>query len=711
MYEDQAHPAAETLNLVADPWAFWLILQSRFSGCPRSTTGSQAGSERNQISFLAQRKEDQPRWPDDSTLTEAVKPLGLKVKLSPFYKDSNIATGSIVWDTDRRAADQGADQGSPDELLKKQVTALNLLRDQFHRLKISRPIRPQLRDALAAIRTVKNNDQVEENKRPGGSGVVVGFVDNGCAFAHPNFIKNEDGVYKSRVMRIWDQSCLWEDSEKYQKKAEKWNSVADFGYGLELRVDEYDLRTGQPCSSLNMENDKELTEDQLYAELNHELLENVVMDGMFGPADFTHGTHIMDIAAGANGVAPGAEIVFVQLPQSAIMENTDQASARHILDGVAYIFNYAGNRPAVVNISYNAYTGPHDGSSLLELGLDELLKTPRRAVVISAGNARDVNCHEFRTVPAKHCPDGENDDRQTLFWAVNPHDPTENFIEIWYDGRVDPTSDPTINLEISVFSPDGICVASAVGPNQYSYLKQGCSIMGAVIHRKDDQGNRKNQVLIALNPTAGIAVRNSEKSDEAWSPAASGIWRVEVRNPTNVPVDFHAWIERDDRGENPTVRQSHFLTSRLPAEGEKESIEEFRNALTEEKHTLGGFCTGRNTIVVGAYNLATKRPMSYSSLGPTVDNRIKPDIYAPGASDPAGEGIEAASARSANLVRMTGTSVAAPFVAGLIALKFSDEKSGWQALDTKGIVKKLQQEGERIVSPDGQIDGPYAIRI
>ena len=284
-----------------------------------------------------------------------------------------------------------------------------------------------MRDALAAIRTAKSTDQAGEEERRGGSGVVVGFVDNGCAFAHPNFIKKEDGVYKSRVMRIWDQSCFWEDpekqenSEKCKKKAEKWKSVDDFGYGLELRVDEYDLRTGQPCSSLNTKNDKELTEDQLYDQLNHEMLENVMMDGMFGPADFTHGTHIMDIAVGANGVAPDAEIVFVQLPQSAIMENTDQASARHILDGVAYIFNYAAKvkKPAVVNISYNAYTGPHDGTSLLEIGLDELLETPGRAVVISAGNARDVNCHEFRTVPAGKCLDG-NDGRQPLFWSVIP---------------------------------------------------------------------------------------------------------------------------------------------------------------------------------------------------------------------------------------------------------------------------------------------------
>jgi subtilisin family serine protease len=709
MCKDSAPPAAKSLELAADPWAFWLILQSRFSSYPQPATGGRADGSwagdgrKNQISFLAKWKKDPGQWSRDDELQKELEQRGLKVELASFYKEpSTIGTGSIFWDTGMwsKAPD------SAEALLVKQVSDLNFLRGQFHRLKISRPVKPQLRDALAAISVPKDNARGLGEERHGGLNVVVGFVDNGCAFAHPNFIKKENDLYKSRVKRIWDQSFLPDHSEK-------WTNEKNFGYGIELKVDEYNLRTGRLIGEAK--EGAELTEDELYAELGHRMIEDVVMDGMFGPADFTHGTHIMDIAVGANGVAPDADIVFVQLPQFAITENTDQASARHILDGVAYIFNYAAEvgKPAVVNISYNAYTGPHDGTSLLELGLDELLdermderlKTLGRAVVISAGNARDVNCHEFRTVPARQCLDGKDDDRQPLFWSVNPDDPTENFMEIWYGGEA--------NLKVSVISPDGICVASAVGPNQYSYLRLDHSIMGAVIHRKDDQGNHNNQVLIALNPTAEMGVSNSGNSHEVWSPAASGIWRVEVCNQSNNPVSFHAWIERDDRGENPMVKQSHFLTSRSLAPGEVEDDEEFRKATPAERHTLGGFCTGEKTIVVGAYNLATGRPMPYSSLGPTVgdDPRPKPDIYAPGASDPTGNGIEAASAMSANLVRLSGTSVAAPFVAGLIARKFSDPNSGWLKLDTKGIIEQLKKDGKTIESPDEREADPYSIRI
>ena len=157
MCKDHEHPAAEPLKLAADPWAFWLILQSRFSSCPQPATGSQAaGGGRNQISFLAQAHQvgGKPHWPDKKTLTEEFEPLGLNVELATAYEKSTnmFGTGSLIWDTDMWSADRG----SAEELLEKQVSVLNLLRKKFRRLKISRPIKPQLRDALfAAIRIVR----------------------------------------------------------------------------------------------------------------------------------------------------------------------------------------------------------------------------------------------------------------------------------------------------------------------------------------------------------------------------------------------------------------------------------------------------------------------------------------------------------------------------------------------------------------------------
>lgn len=86
--------------------------------------------------------------------------------------------------------------------------------------------------------------------------------------------------------------------------------------------------------------------------------------------------------------------------------------------------------------------------------------------------------------------------------------------------------------------------------------------------------------------------------------------------------------------------------------------------------TTGPGATAKNTITVGAV-ADTKTLTSYSSWGPTDDNRIKPDLMANGGSISVGTGIRSAIPSSSNLYSypyqaFTGTSMAAPAVSGLI---------------------------------------------
>jgi subtilisin family serine protease len=83
------------------------------------------------------------------------------------------------------------------------------------------------------------------------------------------------------------------------------------------------------------------------------------------------------------------------------------------------------------------------------------------------------------------------------------------------------------------------------------------------------------------------------------------------------------------------------------------------------------FTSAKNSISVGSVDTRDRRLSDFSSLGPTFDGRIKPDIVAPGCIDSIlrpRAGILAASSGTQGYTGMCGTSMAAPVVTGTIAL-------------------------------------------
>ncbi len=83
--------------------------------------------------------------------------------------------------------------------------------------------------------------------------------------------------------------------------------------------------------------------------------------------------------------------------------------------------------------------------------------------------------------------------------------------------------------------------------------------------------------------------------------------------------------------------------------------------------TTGSPGNGKNVITVGALSHSGSRVVaSYSSRGPTVDSRIKPDIMAPGSSvvSAAGDASTTATIETPLTSSKSGTSMAAPTIAG-----------------------------------------------
>ena len=99
----------------------------------------------------------------------------------------------------------------------------------------------------------------------------------------------------------------------------------------------------------------------------------------------------------------------------------------------------------------------------------------------------------------------------------------------------------------------------------------------------------------------------------------------------------------------------------------------------DEEGYYAVFTSAKNTISVGSIDTSDGDLSDFSSLGPTFDGRIKPDIVAPGCRDSIVDppvGVQAAQSNTQGYtgMGMCGTSMAAPVVTGLIALLMDQHK-------------------------------------
>jgi subtilisin family serine protease len=115
-------------------------------------------------------------------------------------------------------------------------------------------------------------------------------------------------------------------------------------------------------------------------------------------AHYGHGTGVTGLAAGDgssvtavdySGVAPEADIIMVALDFNGF--NSPVAVA----DAAAYIYQMAmaAGRPCVINASVGDYLGSHDGQDLQALMIDSLLMANSRSFVCAVGNAGNLNMH------------------------------------------------------------------------------------------------------------------------------------------------------------------------------------------------------------------------------------------------------------------------------------------------------------------------------
>ena len=227
--------------------------------------------------------------------------------------------------------------------------------------------------------------------------------------------------------------------------------------------------------------------------------------------------------------------------------------------------------------------------------------------------------------------------------------------------------------------------------NFYSGGSHGTSVLSTM-------GGYKDNALIGTAPDASYYLFRTE-IDADENPLEESLWVEAAEKADSLGVDIITtslgyFAQRDNPNYNYTYSDMNGVTTFISRGAEiafSKGIIVVASAGNEgnqtEKH-IGGPADAVSVITVGAVTAAKVRS-SFSSIGPSYDGRIKPDVMAQGTA-------AVVSDTSGNIVTINGTSFSCPILAGMIACL-------WQAFPTKTnqeIRDMVIQSSDKYLTPD-----------
>jgi hypothetical protein len=519
--------------------------------------------------------------------------------------------------------------------------------------------------------------------------VVTGVIDDGLAFAHEQF---RLAWSQTRVENFWDQDAILPPGTL---------PPPGFGYGREAFKRVHFGVPGIDAHIAKATHAGLVDEDQVYARIGgldysrsgHKALGRRI----------AHGTHAMHAACKVDrpGDLPDRPIVCVQLPSRSVADTSGTSLARHILDGLMYILRRADRiarerrtdpLPVVVNVSFGNIAGPHDGTSILEAAMDQLIQLRQAgvppaplAIVLPAGNAHLSRCQARFGLSAT----GET---ESLAWRVQPDDATPSNLQIYARRRRARAGDVPPRIAIRITPPSGLASPWIELGETFTW-REGPWVLCAATNLPAISTGGSAVAQIWLAPTV--------TQHATRVVARSGLWRIEVRRRSGGrPFDVWAWIQRDDRpfGYPVRGRQSRFEDARYvyrhPVTGRHEE-EDLDPSAMKRGGLMNAFATGRRTIAIGGFRQTAWREWKRSwqawersAGGPLPRGRRGPDALAISEDSDAGHGRLAAGTRSGRLVAMNGSSVAAPQVANFLV----DEAAAGRPINRAAVRKEAARQ-------------------
>ena len=466
-----------------------------------------------------------------------------------------------------------------------------------------------------------------------GTGVILGFIDDGLGIDHPDFRTANN---TTRVLHYWDQGLSGS------------GAPPEFGYGREWNKAQID--GGQLASDFN---------------------------------GSVHGSTVTGTGAGdgsANGkhkgVAPGADLIVVKYSSGSDFR-------ARVADAVKYIFDRADaeGKPAVVNASLGTYSGSHDGLDASALFIDSLIAARRgRFLVCAGGNNGSQFPYHLRTqVDADTSFTWFTTNANGLDFNVFPY--PNMFFELWAD--LDEFEDVQYAIGADRVTPS----LQFRGRTAYYNLAQnlGTTIIEPLINTSGDTLGNVEFLALQRGDQVQMQVRiaSPDSADYLWRFMTTGSGRFDIWSLTTATATSNVI--------GPALAAPLGLPFPTPAEYPAMAHYVQPDNLS---HIVDSWACSPRTLTAanywnqkeyqpcaGAYINAPIEPYtisSGSSMGPTRDDRYKPDIAAPGDVTMAAAPMAIISNWSSTNadkmdelcmhVRNGGTSMASPVVAGVVAL-------------------------------------------
>ena len=435
-------------------------------------------------------------------------------------------------------------------------------------IQLDEPLKPMLNVARKTTRVDSAQAGYGLPKGYSGEDVVVGVIDFGFDYNHPTFYDTLGKKY--RIKAVWEMGCF---------------GIPPAGYTF----------------------GRELTDS------------NMIKAAGTDNASQTHGSSTAGMAAGSGfggptgskfrGMAYAADIALVGVRRDSIGGQWMEGSFSDFLDGVSYLFKYGESvgKPVVVNISWGSQSGAHDGTSLFAQACDAL-SGPGKIVVMSAGNEGTENIHLSKKFTA-------TDSIIKTYLTFSPSTYQRTWVDIWgQSGKTFCAKATLYHNGIAGQTTGYVCINDLI-TSTYLMADNGVDTCYVEYITSSAEENGKPRMTINLfnkaTDSIGISVKGTDGSIDMWDEYYY----------YGFPHGFQSTFS--SLGDATAVNGNTITT--VSDMGSANSV-----------LLVGAYCSKNSYVDINGNNasyasyVGPNQLVPFSSRGPMVDGRIKPDITAPG---------------------------------------------------------------------------------